>query len=123
MVVIQVQTCINTIDDVLLDGGSKVNIIIEKSKARLGLPKPKLAPYNLQMANQTTIKPIGLIKDLRMYVYGIPYIATFIILQNITIDSNYSVLLGRSWFKDAKITHDQGNNMITQGQFKGQGVS
>ncbi len=50
-----------------LDGGLSVNIITKQLRIRLGLPKPKLAPYNLRMANQTTTKPIGLIKDLRMY--------------------------------------------------------
>jgi hypothetical protein len=37
---------------VLLDGGYGVNIIIEQLRLRLGLPKLKLAPYNLRMANQ-----------------------------------------------------------------------
>jgi hypothetical protein len=83
--IIQVKVGRNTIDDVLLDGGSKVNIIIEQLKVKLGLPKPKLAPYNLRIANQTTKKLVGLIKDLEMYVHGIPYIATFIVLQNIVI--------------------------------------
>jgi len=36
---------------VLLDGGSGVNIIIEQLGLRLGVPKPKLAPYNLRMAD------------------------------------------------------------------------
>ncbi len=53
----------------MLDGGSRVNIIIEHLKLRLGLPKPKLAPYNLRMANQTTTKPIGFIRDLKIYVF------------------------------------------------------
>jgi hypothetical protein len=44
----------------------------------LGLPKPKPAPYNLRMANQTTTKPMGLIRDLK--IHGIPYITTFIVL-------------------------------------------
>jgi hypothetical protein len=45
----------------------------------LGLPKPKLAPYNLRMrmAYQTTTKPMGLIKDLKIYVHGIPNIIMF----------------------------------------------
>ncbi len=47
---------------------------------KLGLPKPKPAPYNLRMPNQTTIKAIGLIRDLKIYVHGIPYITTFTIL-------------------------------------------
>jgi hypothetical protein len=45
----------------------------------LGLPKLKLAPYNLRMANQTTIKLMGL-RDLKIYIDDIPYIITFIIL-------------------------------------------
>ncbi len=68
-----------------MDGGSKVNIIIEQLKVKLGLLKPNPAPYNLRIANQTTTKLIGLIKNLKMYVHGIPYIATFIVLQNIVI--------------------------------------
>jgi hypothetical protein len=60
--IIQVQVRKNTIDDVLLDGRSKVNIIIEQLRVKLGLLKPNPAPYNLQIANQTTTKLIGLIK-------------------------------------------------------------
>jgi len=85
MVIIQVQVRRNTIDDVFLDGGSKVNIIIEQLRVKLRLLKPNLAPYNLQIANQTTTKLVGLIKDLKMYVHSIPYIATFKVLQNIVI--------------------------------------
>jgi hypothetical protein len=71
-----------------LDGGLGVNIIIGQLKPRLGLFKPKPGLYNLEMANQTTTKPIGLIKDLRMYVHNIPYIARFKILHNTVVDSN-----------------------------------
>ncbi len=28
------------------------------------------------------------------------------------VDSNYSMLLGRPWLINAKVTHDQGNNVI-----------
>ncbi len=97
VVIIQVQIDKNTIDDVLLDEGFRVNIIIEQLRARLGLPKPKLALYNLWMAYQTTTKPIRLIKDMRIYVHGIGYITTFTILHNIVIDSSHSMLLSRPW--------------------------
>ncbi len=73
---------------------------------RLGLPKPKHVPYNMRMANQTTTKPVGLIKDLKIFVHGIPYITTFIVLQNNVVDYNYSMLLGRPWLRDAKMAHD-----------------
>jgi hypothetical protein len=58
------------------------------------------------MADQTTTKLMGLIKDLKVYVHDIPYIITFIILQNNVVDSSYSMLLGRPWLKDAKMAHD-----------------
>jgi len=31
-------------------------------------PKPKPTPYNLRMVDQTTTKPMGLIKDLKIYI-------------------------------------------------------
>jgi hypothetical protein len=79
MVVIQMQIGKNIID-VLLDGGLRINIIIEQLNTRLGLLEPKPTPYNLRMVNQNITKPIGLTKDLKMYVHGISYIVTFTIL-------------------------------------------
>jgi hypothetical protein len=37
--------------DVLLDGGSDVNIIFESLKKKLGLKKPKPTPFVIKMAN------------------------------------------------------------------------
>jgi hypothetical protein len=54
------------------------------------MSKPK--PYNLCMVNQTIAKPLGLIKDLKIHVHGIPYVVTFTIIQNNVLDSNYSML-------------------------------
>ncbi len=65
------------------------------------------------MANQATTKPVGLIKDLKIYVHDIPYITTFIVLQNNVVDSSYSMLLGRPWLRDVKVAHDWGSNIIT----------
>jgi len=112
MTVIQVQVGKNTIEDVLLDGGATINIITENLKTKLGLPKPRLTPYHLRMANQNFTKPLGIIKNLEIHIHGIPYVATFIVLQSNVVDSNYSMLLGRPCFKDAKVTHDWGNNVI-----------
>jgi hypothetical protein len=65
------------------------------------------------MANQTTTKPMGLIKDLKIYVHGIPYITKFIILHNSVVDSSYSMLLGRPRLRDVKVAHDWGSNIVT----------
>jgi hypothetical protein len=52
---------------------------------------------------------VGLIHDLKIYVHNIPYIATFIVLQNSVIDISYPIILGRPWLRHARVTHDWGN--------------
>ncbi len=72
----------------------------------MGLLKPKFPPYNLRMVDQTTTKSVGLIRNMEIYVHGVPYITMFTVLQNNVVDSNYSMLLGIPWLKDAKMAHD-----------------
>jgi hypothetical protein len=55
---------------------------------------------------------VGLIKNLKIYVHGIPYTNTFILFQNSVVDSSYSILLGRPWLKDVKVAHDWGSNIV-----------
>ncbi len=51
-------------------------------------------------------RPLGIIRYLKTQIHGIPYVATFTILQNNVVDSNYSMLLGKPWLEKAKVTHD-----------------
>jgi hypothetical protein len=44
---------------VLLDGGYGINIITEQLRLRLGLPKPKHAPYNLRIVYPKNHKTSG----------------------------------------------------------------
>jgi hypothetical protein len=55
---------------------------------------------------------MGLIRDLEIYVHGIHYITMFTIFHNIVVDSNYSMLWGRPWLRDAKVAHDWGSNIV-----------
>jgi hypothetical protein len=111
--IIQVHVGKNIIENVLIDGGSKVNIIIVNLRIQLGFPKPNPAPYNLLMANQTITKQLGLIKDLKIFVHGIPYTITFIVINSSVINSIYLMLLKCPWLRDAKIFHDWGTNIVT----------
>jgi hypothetical protein len=65
------------------------------------------------MANQTIAKPFGFIKDLKIFVHGIPYTVTFTIINNNVLDFSYSMLLRRPWLRDAKVSHDWGTNIVT----------
>ncbi len=112
MAMIQVQVNKNFIDDVLIDGGSKINIITENLRVQLGMSKPNPVLYNLHMMDQIIAKPLGLIKVLKIFVHGIPCIIIFTIIDINVLDSNYSMLLKRPWVRDAKISHDWGTNIV-----------
>ena len=112
MLVISICIGKNVVDDVLLDGGSEVNVITEEERCRLGLPKPSLAPFNLKMANRTIAKPTGLLRDVKIHIHSIPYIMTLTVIDCQTIKSDYSMLLGRSWLRNAKVRHDWADDQI-----------
>jgi hypothetical protein len=76
----------------LLNGGFTINIITKKpSENLLLIPKPTL--YKLRMLYQTTIKQVGLVKDLKIHIHGIPYIFNFIVIDNNVIDVSFYMLL------------------------------
>jgi hypothetical protein len=56
---------------------------------------------------------VELIKDLKIYVHGIPYITAFTVFWNNVVDSSYSMLLGRPWLKDVEVAHDWGSIIVT----------
>jgi len=102
----------NIVEDFLIDGGENVNIVTKNFKTKLGLPKLKPTPYHLEIVDQSMIGPLWIIRNLKIHIHGIPYIATFIILKNSVVDYSYSMLFRRPWCKDAKVTHDWGINVI-----------
>jgi hypothetical protein len=106
MAIIQIQVGENIVEDVLIDGGASVNIIIKNLITKLGLPTTRLSPYHLIMAYQSVTRPLGIIKNLKSHIHGIPYVATFTVSKNNVVNSNYYMLLGKPWLKDAKVTHD-----------------
>jgi hypothetical protein len=93
------------VENVLLNGSFGVNTMTNELKFKLGLQLAKSKPYHLRMENQTTTKLLGLIKNFKIAIDGTPYIFTFTIMNNL-LDASYSMLLGKPWLKDAKISHE-----------------
>ncbi len=71
---IQVQVGKNFIDDVLINGRSRINIITIDLKVQLGLSELNPTLYNMRMVDQIIAKPFGIVRDLKIFVHGIPYI-------------------------------------------------
>ena len=82
-------------ENILLDGGSGVNLITEEKRILLGLKKPSRAPYQLRMVDQAVVEPDGLIRNVWIYIHGIPYNISLTVIQNKEVNDAYSMLLGR----------------------------
>jgi hypothetical protein len=93
--IIQIQVRKNIVEDVLIDGRENVNIITKSLRTKLGLSKPRPAPYHLKIIDQNMTKTLRIIGNLNIHTHGIPYIATFTVLKNNVVDFNYFMLLGR----------------------------
>jgi hypothetical protein len=49
------------------------------------------------MVDQAIAKLLGSIKDFQIFVHGIPYVVTFIVIQSNVLNSMYFMLLGHPW--------------------------
>jgi hypothetical protein len=88
-------------------------MITEEKWMRLGLLASQVAPYRLRMADQTVVELVGLIRNIKIHIHGIPYFITLTVICNTKVNDAYSMLLDRPWLIDAKVNHDWRNNMVT----------
>jgi hypothetical protein len=108
-----------TLQNVLLDGAFGINMIKEEEQLWLGLPTLQTAPYRLRMADQPVVELLGLIKNIKIHIHGIPYFISLTVIRNTEVNDAYSMLLGHPWLIDAKVNYDWGNNMVT---IRGNGI-
>lgn len=85
----------STLQNVLLNGGSGINMITEEEQLQLGLLVLQVAPYKLRMAYQTMVELMGLIRNIKIHIHGIPYFISLIVICNTEVNDAYSMLLGQ----------------------------
>ena len=88
------------VPNVLVDGGSSLNILPEHTMKRLGLDLTGSSPLVINMANQSSTTPLGMIKDCRMTTKGEEYLVTFHVIMHSNKDT-FPILLGRPWLRMA----------------------
>ena len=98
--------------DVLLDGGSGVNILAETEFSKMTNVKLEPAPFQVRMADQRRVQPIGMLRGQTLKVHGMSFQTNFVVLKMQDAGNAYSMLLGRPWFKSAKLKQDWENNEV-----------
>ena len=109
--VIHVQLGGQTLTNVLVDGGSGVNVMSNHVRQALGLPQPRSARFILRMANDAPVTPLGILTMVDITIHGVSTPATFVIIE-MPHNSSFPVILGRPWLRDMQAIHDWTRNQI-----------
>ena len=89
------------VPNVLVDGGSGLNILPEHTLNQLGLHLTGPSPFIINMANQTSSVPIRMVKDCRIQSSGKEYIVNFHVIKMHSTKDTFPILLGRPWLRMA----------------------
>ncbi len=106
MLVVQVRVGKFGVWNVLLDGGSGVDIISKNLGKKLELKRLQPIPFVVKMADQKKVQPLGLIKNLKIDLVGYVCKISVIVLNRENGIEAYSMLLGRPWLKQVKMHHN-----------------
>ena len=96
--------------NVLVDGGSGLNILLEHTMKKLGFSLTCPSPFIINMANQSPAVPLKMIKDCRIRTRGEEYIVTFHVIKMHSNKNTFSILLGRPWLRMADAIVDWGGS-------------
>jgi hypothetical protein len=83
------------IDYVVLNLGSKVNVMTKKTWALMGKPKMIYSPIRLRMDNQQVVIPFGWL--FPMDIDGVRTFADFEVIEIVYDNYPYLALLGIDW--------------------------
>ncbi|KAH7430925.1 hypothetical protein KP509_08G020800 [Ceratopteris richardii] len=89
-----------------LDSGAAVNLMTEYMMKALGLNHMEETPMSLRMADQTQVKPAGLLKNVSTIVGGLEFKVDYLIVRPRTSEATFSILLERPWLMQGNCVHD-----------------
>ncbi|KAH7442552.1 hypothetical protein KP509_03G093900 [Ceratopteris richardii] len=98
-----------------IKGGVVVNLMTEYMMKALGLNHMEETPMSLRMADQTQVKPAGLLKNVSTVVGGLEFKVDYLIVRPRTSEATFSILLGRPWLMQANCVHDWHTGFISIG--------
>ena len=103
---IEVMVVDKVVPNVLIDGGSELNILSEHTMRKLGLSLTGPSPFVANMTNQSPTVLVGMIKDCHLSTGGEKYIVTFHVIKMHDNKDIFPILLGRPWLKMTNVIVD-----------------
>lgn len=101
---IEVTIVDKVVPNVLIDGGSGLNIMPLHTMEKLGLNLTGPSSFVLNMADQSSARPLGQITNCKISTGGEDYLVTFHVIRMHTSKESFPLLLGRPWLRMANAT-------------------
>ncbi|KAH7332439.1 hypothetical protein KP509_20G087400 [Ceratopteris richardii] len=98
-----------------LDSEGAIKLMTKYMMKALGLTHMEETPMSLRMADQTQVKPAGLLKNVSTVVGGLEFSNDYLIVRPMTSEATFSILLGWPWLVQGKCVHDWHTGFITIG--------
>ena len=76
------------IPEVLIDGGSGVNIMTYDTMQKLGLTHIEPIPFVIRLADQRRIKPVGILRGVKTVISGLTFSIDYVVLRTLCYASN-----------------------------------
>lgn len=106
------------VSGVQLDGGSSVNLMNMETMLSLQLTGIKGTKLILRRVDQSRVKLVGILHEVKTIIAGLVYYIDFIVFQPSSPHTSYPILLGRLWLYQAKAIEDWGRGLIIIGKGK-----
>ncbi|KAL3678283.1 hypothetical protein R1sor_021239 [Riccia sorocarpa] len=104
--VVQVQIKGMTLPNILVDGGSGANVISAQLYSKLKGLQLLHAPFNLKMADQRRVLPLGVIKELPIRIGDMSFQIDAVVLPVSASGEQVPMILGRPWLRKNKIRQE-----------------
>ena len=101
--VVEVEGC--TIPNVLVDGGSGVNLMLEDTAFDLGYTSFEETDQVLRIADQSRVIPVGRLSQVPTRIGKVTYLQNFVIIR-VNSGRPFPMLLGRPWLYSVKVVVD-----------------
>ena len=106
-------------DEVVMDLGSKVNVMTRQTWEIMAKPKLTFSPIQLRLANQQRVIPLGRLSNSPVDLDGVCSLANFEVIEIIDDSTSYPTLLGINWaFENQAIINLKKKTM----SFEGNGI-
>ncbi|MCO5568732.1 hypothetical protein L7F22_022431 [Adiantum nelumboides] len=97
---------------IIVDGGSRINMMPEFTILALGLQPTHPAPFTVTLADQRTVYPVGIVEKVPLKVQEFTFNLDFVVVSLPQVERGFPLLIGRPWLRHTKALHDWGNDAM-----------